>query len=157
MTSHLAFDPEILRRLGEELVPHPDQGIVELVRNSYDANATKCVIRMADVDAPGGTVTITDNGDGMSRAAIGEGWLVLGRSSKDRRTLTRLNRVPAGDKGLGRLAALRLGSADREAFKGLFSQLYNRQPDGTTISYRLEAERLGYGTMYLHANADAPA
>ncbi len=109
MSDHLAFAPEILRRLGEELVPHPDQGIVELARNSYDADATECTVSLIDVESPGGTVVVSDNGDGMGRKAISDGWLVLGRSSKRREKPTRLNRVPAGDKGLGRLAALRLG------------------------------------------------
>ena len=38
-TEHLRFSTEMLRRLGEELNPHPDQGILELVRNAYDAEA----------------------------------------------------------------------------------------------------------------------
>ena len=41
---------------------------------------------------------------------IRQGWLVLGRSKKVRNEITKLGRIPAGDKGLGRLAALRLGS-----------------------------------------------
>jgi signal transduction histidine kinase len=131
VTDHLAFAPEILRRLGEELVPHADQGIVELARNSYDANATTCVISLDRVDAPGGSVTITDNGDGMSRSDIAEGWLVLGRSSKDRRSLTRLNRVPAGDKGLGRLAALRLASV---------AALTTRPREEPGVEYQMELD-----------------
>src|SRR5262249_12518397 len=37
-------------------------------------------------------------------------WLVLGRSAKAARSHTPLGRLPVGDKGLGRLAALRMGS-----------------------------------------------
>lgn len=39
-TEHLRFSTEMLRRLGEELNPHPDQGVLELVRNAYDADAS---------------------------------------------------------------------------------------------------------------------
>jgi signal transduction histidine kinase len=105
----LRFASDILRRLGEELNPSPDQGIVELAKNSYDADATRCRIGLHDVGAPGGTITITDDGVGMTVDDVRDGWLVLGRSRKDIAHRTAKGRVPAGSKGLGRLAALRLG------------------------------------------------
>ena len=46
----------------------------------------------------------------MNHEDIVSGWLVLGASRKKTSQKTRLGRVPAGNKGLGRLAALRLGS-----------------------------------------------
>ena len=33
------FSPDILIRLGEELISNPEHGIIELVKNSYDADA----------------------------------------------------------------------------------------------------------------------
>ena len=80
------FSTDILRRLGEELNPSPDQGILELVKNAYDADARVCSIELSDTDRSGGTVTVTDDGDGMTAAEIRDGWLVLGRSRKKRRT-----------------------------------------------------------------------
>lgn len=112
MSAHLGFSPEILRRLGEELVPHPDQGLIELVRNAYDADAKHCTIEIASSEA-GGRIVVTDDGIGLDGAAISDGWLILGRSQKRRDKLTGANRVPAGDKGLGRLAGLRLGHTAR--------------------------------------------
>ena len=108
-TEHLRFSPDILRRLGEELVPHPDLGIIELVRNAYDADATRCSVSLAGTSEPGGTVLIRDDGDGMSASDIRDGWLLLGRSAKVQRPLTPSGRRRVGEKGLGRLAALRLG------------------------------------------------
>lgn len=105
----IRFAPDILRRLGEELNPSLSEGILELAKNAYDANATQFTVRLRETDAAGGEVFITDNGDGMTRADILSGWLVVGKSSKESVTRTRLGRVPAGNKGLGRLAALRLG------------------------------------------------
>ena len=110
MTSdHLRFSPDILSRLGEELVPQIEQGIVELVRNSYDADAVNCRVELENVDEPGGTLRIEDDGVGMDEEAIRSGWLILGRSNKPGRSLTPLGRRPVGEKGLGRLAALRMG------------------------------------------------
>lgn len=127
--SRLRFAPSILRRLGEELNPNIDQGLLELVKNAYDADATECHVWLDGKDRPG-TVVIEDNGDGMSAEDIKSGWLVLGESRKvtSRRT-ARLDRVPAGNKGLGRLAALRLGHKAR---------LISSPGDGSTYEVTLD-------------------
>lgn len=101
------FATEILRRLGEELNPSADQGIMELVKNAYDADALSCTVRFDK--AAGGTIKIDDDGDGMELDVIKDAWLLIGRSAKVAREKTRLGRTPVGNKGLGRLAALRLG------------------------------------------------
>ncbi len=104
------FSPDILSRLGEELISNPEQGIIELVKNSYDADATNCTLELKGTSTEGGSITISDDGLGMDEATIINGWLVIGRSKKISRQLTDLGRLPVGDKGLGRLAALRQGS-----------------------------------------------
>ncbi|MDE0082160.1 MAG: ATP-binding protein [Gammaproteobacteria bacterium] len=108
-SAHLRFSTEIVRRLGEELNPTLDKGVLELVKNAYDADATECRIELRGTDQPGGKIIVRDNGDGMTADQIANGWLVLGRSSKASSQQTRLGRIPAGSKGLGRLAALRMG------------------------------------------------
>src|SRR5947209_4072060 len=98
-TDHLHFSTEMLRRLGEELNPHADQGILELVRNAYDADATECVVELLNTQQVGGTVRISDNGEGMTTESIRKGWLVLGASEKVRIAETARNRFPIGNKG----------------------------------------------------------
>lgn len=111
---HFRFSTALLRRLGEELNPSLERGLIELAKNAYDADATQCVIELKKTDKKGGTVHVWDNGTGMSAGAIKDSWLVLGSSTKDRTRLTpKLRRVPAGSKGLGRLAALRMGEVAR--------------------------------------------
>jgi hypothetical protein len=80
-TEHFRFSPDILRRLGEELIPHVDQGIIELVRNAYDADAVRCSVELIATEELGGTLRISDDGIGMTAKAIRSGWLVLGRSA----------------------------------------------------------------------------
>jgi len=109
MAEHLRFAPDILRRLGEELNPNADEGIIELVRNAWDADALTCTIELQGITKPGGTITISDDGRGMDPSDIVNGWLLLGRSKKEKQGLTKRGRLPTGEKGLGRLAALRLG------------------------------------------------
>jgi C4-dicarboxylate-specific signal transduction histidine kinase len=109
--TNFRFSTNILRRLGEELNPSPSQGIIELAKNAYDADALHCTISLNDTYSPGGTIVIDDDGDGMNVEEIINGWLVLGKSKKVMlRDLTRLGRKPSGDKGLGRLSALRMGN-----------------------------------------------
>lgn len=105
----IRFAADVLRRLGEELNPSIDQGIIELVKNAFDADANTCIVELENVETPGGTVIVSDDGRGMTRKEITDGWLVLGRSIKEPQKRTRKGRLPAGSKGLGRLAALRLG------------------------------------------------
>ena len=108
-TANFRVSTEILRRLGEELVTSSSQSIVELVKNSYDADASRCIVELQNTDEPGGTVVVTDDGNGMSSSEIHNGWLVIGRSNKVSSIPTGRRRLPAGSKGLGRLAALRMG------------------------------------------------
>ena len=105
----IRFAADVLRRLGEELNPSIDQGIIELVKNAFDADANTCVVELQNVENSGGTVTVADDGRGMTLDEISNGWLVLGRSMKNSQKRTKKGRLPAGSKGLGRLAALRLG------------------------------------------------
>lgn len=126
--ANFQFSTDILRRLGEELNPSIEKGILELVKNAYDADAPACRIKLEGADKPGGTLIIEDSGEGMTRKQVEEGWLVLGGSLKDpRRRTTKFRRLPAGSKGLGRLAALRLGSAVR------LTTVSSEEPDHETI------------------------
>ncbi|MBI3860438.1 MAG: ATP-binding protein [Planctomycetia bacterium] len=130
-TSRIRFAPDILRRLGEELNPHPSYGIIELVKNAYDADAKNCVVSLSNVDTTGGTVEVSDDGDGMTIDQIEQGWLVLGHSQKLKKRCTKLGRIPAGSKGLGRLAALRLGR---------FARLETQPRSNASDAYRLSID-----------------
>lgn len=105
------FAPSILVRLGEELVPHLDQAIIELIRNSYDADASVCTVELKTDISNGTTIVVSDDGTGMLESHIRDNWLVLGGSSKESTKLTARGRRTVGDKGLGRLSALRAGTS----------------------------------------------
>jgi len=99
---HFKFSPSILSRLGEELIPNPDQGILELVKNSYDADATVCEIELLNTEEMGGSIVISDNGMGMNLETLQSGWLVIGKSEKEGASdRTSLDRLRVGSKGLG--------------------------------------------------------
>jgi signal transduction histidine kinase len=108
-SERLRFSTAILRLLGEELNPSPDQGILELIKNSYDADATQCSVELKGVHIKGGAIKLVDNGIGMAAAEIRNGWLIVGDSLKSRSEKSPSGRLLVGSKGLGRLGALRLG------------------------------------------------
>ncbi|MEJ7679030.1 MAG: ATP-binding protein [Segetibacter sp.] len=63
---HFTVDSALLRELGEKLVETVHIALVELVKNSYDADATKVEI-IFTTDISGDTqIKIIDNGVGMS-------------------------------------------------------------------------------------------
>jgi len=64
--AQLRFSTEIVRRLGEELNPTLDKGILELVKNAYDADATECRVELRNTDRPDGKIIVEDNGAGMT-------------------------------------------------------------------------------------------
>ena len=70
--SKIRFSSNILKRLGEELNPGIEKGILELVKNAYDADAESCVVDIGNGEE-GGTLTVSDDGDGMDINDINEG------------------------------------------------------------------------------------
>lgn len=99
--------------VGKDLITSDNVAIFELVKNSYDAYASKVVITFAD-----DKITIADNGKGMTLEEIRDKWLFVGYSEKkdgaeeDERQQSyrdKIKRYYAGAKGIGRFSCDRLG------------------------------------------------
>lgn len=119
-TKHFKPKAHILRLLGEELIKSPIMAIYELVKNSYDADATFVNVTFENIeDIEQSIITIKDNGTGLTSDVIENVWLEPGTDhrkpiNKDGiRVITRsplFNRVPMGEKGVGRFAVHKLGN-----------------------------------------------
>jgi signal transduction histidine kinase len=127
----LRFSTAVLRLLGEELNPSPDQGILELIKNSYDADAKRCTVELKGVHIKGGSIILKDDGIGMTADEIRNGWLIVGDSMKSRREKSPSGRLLVGSKGLGRLGALRLGKKVK---------LTTRPKSEPGVQYRMEID-----------------
>lgn len=101
---NFTVDAALLRELGERLVGKPHIALAELVKNAYDADATEVTIRFKD-----GTISIIDNGDGMSPLEFKNYWLRVGTTHKQDSNKTVRNRQVTGSKGVGRLSVQFLG------------------------------------------------
>lgn len=103
----------VLALLGDQLIGDEKLAIFELVKNCYDADANKVTVTLKLDEGSQSYVQVQDDGHGMDMTGIGEGWLFIGNSSKRAARLTRspkYRRLPLGEKGVGRLAAFKLGN-----------------------------------------------
>jgi signal transduction histidine kinase len=91
-------------------VADPNVALLEFVKNGYDAAASRVLVRFELGERPrDGTIWIADNGEGMDLPGFQRDWMRPGYSKKAEHTSSSSKRVPVGEKGLGRLAAGRLG------------------------------------------------
>jgi hypothetical protein len=117
------IDASVVYQLGEMLISDEVQALLELVKNSYDADASYANIIVQTETASGeqspmfpdarGYIYVEDDGIGMGWAEVKGGWLTISRSPKRemkrKGQTTAKGRTPIGDKGLGRLGTQRLG------------------------------------------------
>src|SRR4051812_5108884 len=71
-TVRFSVDAGHIKRLGQELVGKAETALAELIKNAYDADATKCTVTFANAEAKGGTLIVSDNGSGMAERDIRE-------------------------------------------------------------------------------------
>lgn len=99
-----------LLTIGRDLIKDQYAAVVELVKNSYDADSPDVTLEFrAHADKSGYTLTVTDHGHGMSRDAVINRWLVPSTDDKLTRRTSPGGRIMQGRKGVGRFAASILG------------------------------------------------
>lgn len=104
--------------IGKELITDEFVAVFELVKNSFDANATKVeVIFENNYDIEKSRIIIKDNGKGMDYDDLKNKWLFVAYSAKrvgkendDYRNKISTKRIFAGAKGVGRFSCDRLGT-----------------------------------------------
>lgn len=145
-SKRLAFRPRarLISILGEQLISDQAVGVTELVKNSYDADATHVTVELnLTRDSQEASVSITDNGTGMSIEEVESGWLSPAYDHKDRAKndgmKTKLGRWPIGEKGVGRFAVHQIGerlelvTKARNLDEVSFSIDWNKFDDGDTL------------------------
>lgn len=106
----------LLLQLGDQLIKNESIALIELVKNSYDADARVVNIYMDKPDDPsGGTIIIEDDGFGMTADIVQNVWLEPGSDFKskmieNKQTSPKFKRLPIGEKGIGRFGVHKLGN-----------------------------------------------
>jgi signal transduction histidine kinase len=122
LREQVAFKPlaRLILQLGDQLIKNEKIALLELVKNSYDADATRVDIRLRDVDEAGkGSIVIEDNGIGMDLDIVKNAWMKPGSDYKERlykekeiasNLKSKFKRIPLGEKGIGRFSVHKLGN-----------------------------------------------
>lgn len=105
---YIIEDETIAELLGVQNFSTDESAILELVKNAYDARSSFVKLIFEK-----NSLTVIDDGIGMSIDDIKLKWMHVGKSTKDYKTVLENNqvRVLAGSKGVGRFALARLGQA----------------------------------------------
>eukprot|EP00456_Euglypha_rotunda_P036159 TRINITY_DN277_c0_g1_i3.p1 TRINITY_DN277_c0_g1~~TRINITY_DN277_c0_g1_i3.p1 ORF type:complete len:707 (+),score=112.97 TRINITY_DN277_c0_g1_i3:2219-4339(+) len=99
-----------MRTFGNELISSELVAIIELVKNAYDADATRVLINFTEpLTINQGRIEVLDDGHGMSLQTILSAWMEPATSFKKKETRSpRFKRRVTGEKGIGRFAASKL-------------------------------------------------
>ncbi|PRX57370.1 sensor histidine kinase [Flagellimonas meridianipacifica] len=126
-----SVDAGIINRLGTELVGKKETAVSELVKNAYDADATVVRLIFDNSDEEGGTLIIEDDGVGMSREELINGFMKISSTDKIHNPLSpKFKRHRAGRKGIGRFAVQRLAK----------ELVILTKKEGDNIAHRLEID-----------------
>lgn len=120
-SGRIPFRPRarLIKVLGEELIRDEVIAVTELVKNAFDADATRVELKLENITDPSrGVIEIRDDGFGMDKETVLESWLEPGtvykvpldKSGRGKRK-TPKGRLVLGEKGVGRFALDKLGSS----------------------------------------------
>ena len=130
-----SINSRVLEHLGKDLITSDEIAITELIKNAYDAGANRVKMHLIEniheykldnmitpvldevLAIVRGTslndaraLVLEDDGDGMTLEELEKGFFTIGTDikKKQKNTVTDKERLPLGEKGIGRLAAQRL-------------------------------------------------
>lgn len=148
-------DSQLLAELGERLIATPQTALGELIKNAYDADATRVNIWLSD-DKPK-TLNVQDNGNGMSEDEFRTAWMRIASSHKAEEERSRVFKRPlTGSKGVGRFAVRLLGDSlsleTSDGDEGLRAEFPWKEfeagagIESTPITYETEQDEVSKGT-----------
>lgn len=117
-TKEVPFRPRarVVNTIGGDLIKDEMAGVIELVKNAYDADANEVTIAFVGIEQADeaqadnhGRIIIEDDGHGMTLTTLLEDWMSPATGEKDERQKSPGGRAMLGRKGVGRFSAMRLG------------------------------------------------
>ena len=109
--NYIVEDNIIAEVLGRNNFSTKESAILELIKNAYDAGASKLNLIFKKSENTGRLMLeIMDDGSGMNENDIRQAWMHVGKSTRDYKD-SDTGRIFAGSKGIGRFALARLGES----------------------------------------------
>jgi len=102
----MKFDPHTIEHLGVKMYSTLPPALAELISNAYDADSENVILDFIDLGS-NKSISIKDDGIGMSSLDIQDRFLVIGRNRRKHdgdKPSPRFGRYATGKKGLGKLA-----------------------------------------------------
>jgi signal transduction histidine kinase len=109
-TGSLRPRARLMRTLGDELISSETVALIELVKNAYDADATRVLLRFKEpLEVGHGVIEVIDDGHGMTLDTVRGAFLEPATHFRKRATESEeFGRTVTGEKGIGRFAVSRL-------------------------------------------------
>lgn len=108
---HFTVEAALVRELGSESVSDEVLSLIELIKNSYDADATEVLIKLENLRTGEPKIEIIDNGSGMSFDDLVNRWMRIATSWKRwNRISKKFKRKMLGLKGIGRFSVENLSA-----------------------------------------------
>lgn len=107
MILELKFEPKTIEHLGVKMYSTLPPALAELISNAYDADASEVRIKFHEQNGTPISISVQDNGCGMSFNDIQNKFLSIGRDRREKDgdiPSPKYGRLPTGKKGLGKLA-----------------------------------------------------
>ncbi|ATG79442.1 sensor histidine kinase [Pseudoalteromonas sp. 1_2015MBL_MicDiv] len=107
---HFKTNTLLKNLIGKDLINDDNIGVIELVKNAYDASSPNTIIKFnyLNTDLTSSELIIADHGSGMSESDINDKWLNVAYSEK-KAIKQNEGAYLAGNKGVGRFSCDRLG------------------------------------------------
>ncbi len=102
-------DAKTLIHLGRDSIKDHTTALIELVKNSYDADAYDVDVQIFSSGIQN-LIRVADNGFGMTKEELVKYWLRIGFSNKRQSKTSEFGRRKTGEKGIGRISTDRLGA-----------------------------------------------
>lgn len=136
---HFKTNVQIKSIIGKDLINDDNIAILELVKNSFDADAKRVEISFLNLkdnddsevesySPKTSRIILTDDGVGMDIVDIREKWLNIAYSEKKTKS-RQYDRLMAGAKGVGRFSCDRLGK---------YLNLYSKKDGDTYIALKID-------------------
>ena len=141
----------LLTMLGDQLIKNEQIALIELIKNSYDADADWVKVSFENFgdnleELTNSKIIIEDNGEGMSIENIEKSWMNPATPNKfvKKGESKKTKRIIQGEKGIGRFSILKLGR----------KILITTRPENSDVEFEIDYDLSAYDDNFLTENGE---